>query len=125
MGRIAVLTFLAEAFVLGCTGMPGESSRLAPFGDPGPAMVFLEVRNPLDESVTVRILSRSLRSDLGVVEARSVATLAFPWTRFGRATFQIEPLSGGRYSFPVKEIRPGGSLEMVIQSPLGSSRLHQ
>jgi hypothetical protein len=116
---VALLLCLLPA----CARYSHEAMRPDPFGSQEAGVVLLEVRNLLEEEVTVRIRSNALRADLGVVPPRGVATLNFRWPGLGRATFQVEPISGSRYSFPVVEVRTGESLEMTVRSPLSDSRI--
>lgn len=121
----ALSSLLAGALASACTGWGPPWTRSDPF-DQGPSgQVLMEVRNELEEDVTVRIRSASLQRDLGSVPPRSITRMSFPLGGFARVTFQLEPVSGSRYSLPVAEVRPGDSLELTIASPLSRSQLRR
>ncbi len=109
----------------GCMGMGSGPSGPDPFDSSGPGIVFMEVRNTLEQEVIVRVRAGRFYQDLGAVPARSVTRVTFPWNEEGRLSVQIEPLMGGRFTFPPREVVAGDILELVIQQPLEQSRLQR
>jgi hypothetical protein len=109
----------------GCAGAAAPRTPPDPFGHESGGQVFIEVRNEMEEDVLVRLRSGSIQRDLGSVPPRTVTRMTFPWSDFGRVTFQLEPASGSRYSLPAAEVRPGDSLELTIQNPISRSQLRR
>jgi len=116
------------AFVFGGASLAGCVPSLAtprgpdPFGSSAGGHFFLEVRNTLEEDVTIRLRAGRHSQDLGAVSARTTTRLTIPWDDHGRLSVQIEPMTGSRFTFPPREVGNGESLELLIQNPLSSSR---
>lgn len=108
-----------------CMGMGTGVSGPDPFDASGPGLVFIEVRNTMEQEVIIRVRAGSFRQDLGSVQARSVTRVSFPWAEHGRLSVQIEPALGGRFTFPPREVVGGDILELVIQQPLERSQLRR
>lgn len=117
-GGIAFLLLLLPGCVSSLRTPPGPD----PFGGGGGRGFFLDVQNTLDESVTVRLRAGRHSQELGVISARSVLRFTIPWEDHGRLSLQIEPMTGGRFTFPPREVANGDALELVIVSPLARSR---
>ncbi len=112
--------------IAGCATLQAGSSGNDLFDRSDPTgQVVLEIRNQLEEEVTVRVQSGSQRSEVGTVPPRGFVRLAIPWGSGERATFQVEPLTGGRYSFPPVDLHPGDSMELTIETPLSRSTLRR
>ena len=108
-----------------CMGMGAGPSGPDPFDSSGPGMVFMEVRNTMEQEVVIRVRAGRFNQDLGSVQARSVTRVSFPWADHGRLSVQIEPAMGGRFTFPPREVAGGDILELVIQQPLERSQLRR
>jgi hypothetical protein len=122
---------LAGSSPHGLDGRPffPASAPAPPPGDPfrgdAEGIVFLEVRNTLEEEVRIRVRSQAGGMDLGSAPARTVTRLTFPWGDFGRLSLQLEPATGSRFTLPPLEVHAGAVLELVIQSPVDRSTLRR
>lgn len=108
-----------------CMGMGTGPSGPDPFDSSGPGLVFMEVRNTMEQDVTIRVRAGRFSQDLGSVQARSMTRVSFPWANHGRLSVQIEPAMGGRFTFPPREVVAGDILDLVIQQPLERSQLRR
>lgn len=123
--RVGILVCGLVSALPACSGGAGGWSPDHPFRHTTGGQVLLEVRNSLEEEVTVRLRSSSVQKEIGRIPPLSTMHLAFPWETFGRVTFQLEPVSGSRYSFPALELRPGDQLELTVERPLERSRIRR
>ncbi len=119
------LVVLASALLGSCLPAAGGPSGPDPFGGSAGGIIAMEVRNTLEEEVTVRVRADRFQRDLGQVSGRSYTRLSFPWADHGRLSVQIEPATGSRYTFPPMEVRAGELLELVIQLPIERSQLRR
>lgn len=123
--RAIPLVGLLAFLLAGCASLGHAHLRDNPFERDAQGVVFLEVRNTLEEDVHLRARTRSGVRDLGVVSPRSVTRLTFPWGEFDRLSLQLEPATGSRFTLPPLEVRSGEVLELVIQSPIDRSSLRR
>jgi hypothetical protein len=118
--RLGVL--LSALLLVGCASSLQTPRGPDPFGGGAGGHFFLEIRNTLEEEVTLRIRAGRHSQDLGRIQARGHTRVTVPWDDHGRLSLQIEPMTGGRFTFPPREVGVGELLELVIQSPLDRSR---
>ncbi|TVP51565.1 MAG: hypothetical protein EA350_00050 [Gemmatimonadales bacterium] len=119
---VLLLLILGGGILAGCASTLASPRGPDPFASSTGGHFFLEVRNTLEEDVTIRLRAGRHSQDLGAVSARTMIRLTVPWDDHGRLSVQIEPMTGSRFTFPPREVGNGEALELVIQNPLSSSR---